>query len=267
MPTNRPNRAPDPTPNSSAPPSTKKRSSERVNPSDYPSYAQQRTANPLAQPAKSLTNPGWALKHLGLTEEDVKGVPEITPRVKEAMGSVKEAILLLRGDDAPDSRAFIEKWDSLSARDQSNCRLEHVITAAKLTTRRFMELLAGASFDHSATVSKIFISQSQLKVMKSTVKAATAAKGDVKAMEIFHKITGAMPTPKGGTFVFNPQINPPPPDANQPKTPLQAMDSFLLELDDVRRPKQLSASIEPVIPVEMPENAPEIEYLDLGEVV
>ena len=269
--------------NSSAPTSTKKSRSEKTNLDDFPSYAQQRTGNPLAQKTNLLTNAGLALKRLGLTEKDVIGIPEITPRVKEAMGSVKEAILLLRGDDAPDSRAFIEKWDSLSARDQSFCRLEHVITAAKLTTRRFMELLAGASFEHSATVSKIFVSRSQLQVLRSTVKAATdevpimadiggarvqvgTTNGDVKAMEIFHKITGAMPTPKGGTFINNQQINAALP--SEPKTPLQAMDSFLLELDDVRRPKQLSVLAEPVIPVEIPDNAPEIEYLDvtnLGE--
>jgi hypothetical protein len=265
MPISRSKPASEPKRNSSAPTSTPKKSRVRANPKDYPSYTQRPTGNPLTY-TNSLTNKGLALKRLGLTEKDVADVPEITPTVKEAMGSVKEAIALLRGDDSKDSRAFIAKWDSLSARDQRlGAPLEHVITAAGLTTRRFMELLAGASFEHSATVNKIFVSQSQLKVMKSTVKAATAAKGDVKAMEIFHKITGAMPTPKGGTFVFNPQINPPPPDANQPKTPLQAMDSFLLELDDVRRPKQLAAFVEPIIPVEMPENAPEIEYLSVEE--
>ena len=270
---------PETNPNSTAPPSTRKSRTAKTNLSDYPSYAQPRTANPLAQPTNLLTNTGLALKRLGLVERDVKGVPEITPRVKEALGSVKEAILLLRGDDSKDSRKFIEKWDSLSPRDQENVKLEHVVTAAGLTTRRFMELLAGASFDHSATVNKIFIAQSQLKVMKSTVKAATEeqpifsrdgelighSNGDIKAMEIFHKITGAMPTPKGGTFVFNPQIHNPPPQSNEPKTPLQSMDSWLLEIDDVRRPKQLSAPIEPIIPVEMPENAPEIEFLQIEE--
>ena len=269
-----------PPPNSTAPPSTKKSRTAKTNLRDYPSFAQPRTANPLAQRTNPLTNTGLALKRLGLREKDIKGVPDITPRVKEALGSVKEAILLLRGDDSKDSRKFIEKWDSLSDRDRKHVQLEHVVTAAGLTTRRFMELLAGAEFDHSATVSKIFVSRSQLKVLKSTVKAATdeqpifnkegdligQSNGDVRAMEIFHKITGAMPTPKGGTFINNQQINAQIPAASDPKTPLQAMDSFLLELDDVRRPKRLgSAPIEPVIPVEMPDSVPEIEYLDVTD--
>ena len=211
MPSSLPNPAPEPQPTSSAPTSTSKKSSAKTNLRDYPSFAQPRTANPLAQPTNPLTNTGLALKRLGLREKDIKGVPDITPRVKEAMGSVKEAILLLRGDDSKDSRKFSEKWDSLSDRDRKHVQLEHVVTAAGLTTRRFMELLAGAEFDHSATVSKIFVSRSQLKVLKSTVKAATdeqpifnkegdligQSNGDVRAMEIFNKITVAIPTPKG----------------------------------------------------------------------
>src|ERR1041384_4042370 len=112
--TSLPNPDREPTPNSSAPRSTKKRRSARTNLDDYPSFAQPRTGNPLAQKTNLLTNAGLALKRLGLTEKDVAGVPEITRRVKEAMGSVKEAIALLRGDDSKDSRAFIAKWDSLS---------------------------------------------------------------------------------------------------------------------------------------------------------
>ncbi len=270
-------------PSSTARTTTAKNSRAAKTQRDYPSFAQQRTANPLAQATAPLNNAGLALKRLGLVEADVEDVPEVTPRVKEAMGSVKDAISLLRGDDAPDSRRFIKKWDSLSPRDQKHARLEYVLTAAGLTTRRFMELLAGAEFDHSATVSKIFVSRSQLTVLKSTVKAATDqipitvmgddgnltvvgySNGDVKAMEIFHKITGALPTPKGSSFILNQQINTPPAaDPAAPKTPLQAMDSFLLEIDDIRRPKQLSAPIEPEIPVEMPENVPEIEYLDIN---
>ncbi len=229
----------------------------------YPSFAKPKSPDPLIKKTSNpLTDAGMALRRLGLTEKDIADVPEVTPYVKKGLGSVKEAITLIRSDDAPDSRKFIRKWDSLSAFDQKHARLEYVVTAAGLTTRRFMELLAGTSFDNA----KMFAALSQLRVLHSTVKAATAAKGDVKAMEIFHKITGALPTPKGSSFIVNQQINAPvaPPE---PKTPLQAMDSFLLEIDDVRRPKQLTASVEPEIPVEMPDNVPEIEYMDLGEVI
>ena len=281
MPTSQPQPESASQPNSSTPPTTARSRRDEQNQRDYPSFIQQPTANPiLKQPTHPLNDTGLTLRRLGLTERDIKDVPEITPRVKEAMGSVKEAISLLRGDDTPDALKFIAKWDSMSAHDQKNCKIEWVIVAASLTTRRFMELLAGAEFDHSATVSKIFVSRSQLKVLKSTVKAATDSQpifdkegeiiahsnGDVKAMEIFHKITGALPTPKPSNFILNKQINiNPPSDADsEPRTPLQSMDSWLMEIDSLRKPtRQLEAP--PVIPVEMPDSVPEIEYLDVTD--
>ncbi len=283
---------PNPTPNpsveaqpNSSPPSTPPLSENASPPlSAYPNFIQQPTPNPLSTDQHALNDRGMALRRLGVTEADVANVPRITSRVREAVGTVKSAIRILKGDDALDSIAFMTKWNSLSAKDQARVRLEDVIVAAGLTPRRFMELLAGASMDHSAIVSKLIVSHNQPKVLKATVKAAIdsvpimgmvngesvqvgSTNGDVKAMEMFHKITGALPTPKGANFTFNQQINK---GEDQPKqqTPLESMDSFLLELDEVRKPKQLEAGRQhiPIIPVEMPDNAPEIEYLDLHDV-
>ena len=163
---------------------------------------------------------------MGLTDAQMEGVPSITPRIREALGSIKEAIQLIAGDDAPDSIRFMAKWNTLPPSDQKRCPLEEVITAAGLTPRRFMELLGGITFEYSATATKMFVARNQLKVMKSTVKAATDelpitaydaesgevkvvghTNGDVKAMEIFHKITGALPTPKGSNFIINPDAS------------------------------------------------------------
>lgn len=273
-------------PNTSAPSSTRKRVSREKLAKDYPSFVIHKK-NPLSKSCARTNKRGEALRKLGIVEADLERVPKITPRVREAVGSVKEAVAILEGDDSPDSVQFMSKYNMLTGLEQKAVHLEDVIVAANLTGRRFMELLAGASFDHSATVSKIFVSRSQLKVLQSTVKAATDevpitaynaengttevvghSNGDVKAMEIFHKITGALPTPKGSNFTFNQQIKTAAPEDTQSpveaRPPLQTMDSWLLEIDDIRKPKQLSATV-PVIPVEMPENAPEVEYLDLGD--
>jgi len=196
---------------------------------------------------------------------------------------VQEAFDLLAGYDSPDAQRLAAKWNGLSAHDKKNVRLEEVIVACGLTTTRFWEILSGANFEHESNMSKFFVTRSQLKVLKSTVKAATdeipitafvngenievgRTNGDVKAMEIFHKITGALATPKGSNFTFNQTIKKDSDEVPQVElTPLQSMDSLLMEIEDVRKPRQLSAPAAPVIPVEIPEGAPEIEYLDLGE--
>ncbi len=271
-------------PNSSPPSTPSRKSNAETLASDYPNLLQPANPNPVGGDNHRLTDRGQALRRLGLTEHDVTNVPRITSRVKEAVGTVKAALRILNGDDSPDSIAFMSKWRGLSDKDQRTLRLEDVIVAAGLTPRRFMELLAGASMDHSAIVSKLIVSKSQPKVLKATVKAAIDSvpimgknfetgemevvghsNGDVKAMELFHKITGALPTPKGANFTFNQQVNNPTSDGPKERTPLETMDSFLLELDEVRKPKQLTGRVEPIIPVEMPEGAPEIEYLSIED--
>lgn len=222
-----------------------------------------------------------ARHELGLTDADMKGVPIIAPLLYDACGGLKRAVELLRCDDSPDSVRFIEKWDSLPKRIQNNAKFEDVIVAAGLTPRRFTELLAGTMMEQSAVASKIFVAANQMRVFQSLVKAATdevpiianvdgenvvvgKSNGDVTAMKMFHTITGAMPTPKGSTTTINLGRGSERDDGPQERTPLQSMDSFLMEIDDVRKPKQLSApKVE--IPVEMPRNAPEVEYLSIDE--
>ncbi len=198
---------------------------------------------------------------LGLSESDMEGVPRVKERVKEAVGSVEEAILIISGDDSPDSVRFTAKWNSLTVRQQRRTKIEEVITAAGMTPRRFMELLVGAAYDHGEMMSNFYKSRKKLDVLKSTVKTATGRFADVKAQELFFKITGDI-KPSGGVVVNsnNQTANI---TAAPERQPLSSMDSFLLELDEVRKPKQLNAP--PVIPVEMPEGAPEIEYLQIED--
>ena len=212
-----------------------------------------------------------ALRRLGLSESDIMGVPSITKRVVSAVGSTEEAIDLLAGDDSPDSIKFTQKWNSLGMSDRKWLHLEDVIVAAGLTTRRFIELIAGANSDHSDFIFKTLANTKRQKVLESTIKAATdeipimdkegevigATNGDVRAMELFFKLTKDIQTPGFNVNSNNQTLNA---TVAPERDPLQSMDSFLLEIENVRKPKQLSAAV-PIIPVEMPDNAPEIEYL------
>lgn len=264
---------------SSAEPTPPKKSLEESLRENFPDSFRPPTANPLVPP-NYLTDAGWARRRLGLTDLDMRGVPKITRRVKEAVGTVRAAVRILEGDDAPDSIKFCQKWNSLSKKDKLAVHLEDVVIAAGLTPRRFMELLAGAGMEYSSSISKLIVTKNQPKVLKATIKAAITETpivvkgnvvghniGDIRAQELFHKMSGALPTPKGPSIILNQlnqtaNIEPPSP---KERTPLESMDSFLLELEDIRKPKQLAARAEPIIPVEMPVNAPEIEYLGIED--
>ena len=210
----------------------------------------------------------------------MQGVPSITANIVRAVGSVDLAIEALRADDSEEAQDFIEKYDGLSKSDQKLLKLEEIFTAAGLSARRFVEVVTGALMQQCGDVTKMMVAVSQPKVVEATIFAATDRKpifnpvtgelmtytnGDVKAMELFHKATGFLPTPKGANTTINlnqlnqtAQLNAGEDEDDEP-VELQSMDAYLLELQDVLRP-QLPAPTAPssVIPV----NAPQLDYID-----
>ena len=279
-----PSPEPDPNPTSTGEPTRRKRLPKEKLATDYPSFMRQ-TRNPLSRNHSQLTPRGAILLKLGVTEDQLGQQAKIRDKIRAGWGSVEEAISILEGDDDPDSLLFMRKWNLLTEDERKNCYLEDILIAAGLTSRRFIELLAGATIDHDEFVARMFKSRKKLKVLESTFKAATeeipitesklvdgqivhAVVGhenpDVKAMELFFKLTGDIGP---NTIVNNDNrrqtanITTPPPE----RDPLQSMDKFLLEIEEVRKPRQLKAPTPVIIPVETPDNAPEIEYLGIDE--
>jgi hypothetical protein len=126
-------------------------------------------------------------------------------------------------------------------------------------------------------VTKMILSVSQPLVTSATVKAATDSQpimgregeivgytnGDIKAQEIFHKITGMLPIPKGSQTFINVNPQPKPDDEDEDESPaLESMDSFLMGLQDVLRPQAQLAAPVPTVPTMMPANAPDFAYID-----
>lgn len=221
------------------------------------------------------------LKRLGVELDDWKKFPKIGSIVRNGCGSFAAAIAALEADDTEDARAVIEAWYSVSAFDRKKAGLEGIALAAGLTGRRFIEVLSGAIVQQAQDVSRLMLASAQPKVTKTTIRRATQRspimdregnllgyeEGDFKAMEMFHKITGAIPTPKGATNVFNigTQIGNDEPaqlgDGGDEPAELQTMDAMLMEMQDIIRPKALVASVPSIN--EVPINAPEVEYLGM----
>ncbi len=206
------------------------------------------------------------------------GVPDVTRNIVRACGSVYHAVEALRSDDSEDAQSFIAKWDILSPSDRKRLRLEEVFTAAGISARRFVEVLTGALMQQCQDVTKMMVAVAQPKVIQSTIKAATDqvpivamnaigvmkvvghTNGDTKAMEIFHKATGFLPTPKGSNTTINlNQLNQTANMESGDEEPeLQSMDEFLMEIQDVIRPQLPAPS--PAIP--QLAHVPDIEYLE-----
>lgn len=214
----------------------------------------------------------------------MEGVPDVTANIVRACGSVGVAIQALAQDDSEDARSFTENYQKLSGSDRKRLRLEEIFTASGLSARRFVEVVTGSLMQQCQDVTKMMVAVAQPKVIQATIKAATDqvpitaydpklervkvvgyTNGDTKAMELFHKATGFLPTPKGSNTTINlNQLNQ---TANvgagendgEPAE-LQSMDEFLMEMQDVLRPAQLPASTGMAMPDLV--HVPEIEYID-----
>ena len=222
-----------------------------------------------------------ARKRLGLKPGATDGFPDLTARIKAGVGSIAKAIEVLSEDDSDDSRAFMERYRSVPKSDRSRLKLEDFVAAADITPRRFVELVTGALLQQCQDVTKMMVAVAQPKVIQATIKAATDqvpiiadvdgerivvghTNGDTKAMEIFHKATGFLPTPKGSNTTINlNQLNQ---TANlsdgegaEESSELQSMDEFLMEMQDVVAPKQLPA---PAVEIPTLIQTPELDYID-----
>ena len=226
-----------------------------------------------------------ARKRLGLKPGATDGFPDLTARIKAGVGSIAKAIEVLSEDDSWESRAFMERYCSVPISDRSRLKLEEFVAAADITPRRFVELVTGALMQQCQDITKMMVAVAQPKVIQATIKAATDqvpitaydpelecmrvvgyTNGDTKAMEIFHKATGFLPTPKGANTTINlnqlnqtANVNGEDDDDDDSLGDLQSMDEYLIELQDViRPPKSLSAPVENVIPASFPD----VEYVD-----
>lgn len=203
-----------------------------------------------------------ARKRLGITPEDMVGVPQITHLLKNASGGIPACIEALRGDDSEDALIFIAKWDAITESDRARLTIEEICVAAEIGTRALVGAVTVALMQQSQDATKIMVLTSQPRVVQATIDAATREEpimnregeivgyrsGDVKAQDIFHRATGFLPTPKGATINLN-QLNQTAqlPEPEEGCDPPPSADDFLLEIQSAIRPdKQLEAPRKPV---------------------
>ena len=150
---------------------------------------------------------------------DASGEVTVTPLLKSAEGGIPRILDALRAHDNEDAGDFIELYDSLSGKDRQYLKLEEIAVAAGIGALRLWEVASSAMLLHGQREAQMFIASSMRKVLKATVKAATDqvpivagigedqvvvghTNGDVRAMELFGKMSGLVPTPKGATINF-----------------------------------------------------------------
>lgn len=156
----------------------------------------------------------WQKEHAdGEWEADAE--PVVTSMLRGADGGIKRVLEALRAHDDDDARSFLDAFDTCNASDQKVLRLEDIAFASGIGSLRLAEVAQTALFLYADMQTKLLISSAMHKVTKSIIKAATdqvpivamnhetgdeevvgKTNGDIKAMELFGKISGQVPLPK-----------------------------------------------------------------------
>lgn len=178
--------------------------------------------------------------------------PIITPLLKAVEGGIPRVLEALRMHDDDDAQAFIECYDALPATDRGLVSAEFVAHASGIGSLRLAELCQTALFLYASAQTKLLISGAMPKVTNSIIKAATDSvpildsqgiqvgrtNGDVKAMELFGKMSGIVPIPKGAQIAIQNNYRQPEDDGPPPPA-WRDSGERLREFHDMTEPKRL----------------------------
>lgn len=147
--------------------------------------------------------------------------PGVTSLLRSVDGGIPSVIEAIRSHDDDDAKAFVETWEAASRTDRKHLPIEAVAFASGIGSLRLAEIAQTALYLYASAQTKLLISSSMVKVTKSIVKAATDqvpitaldwetgqnkvvghTNGDVKAMEMFGRMSGILPVPKGAQIAI-----------------------------------------------------------------
>lgn len=207
----------------------------------------------------------WEAEHEG-EEWEAEKEPVVTPMLRAVEGGIEHILDALRAHEDDDARAFVDAYDGCAAMDKRLLPIEFIAFASGIGSLRLTEIAQTALFLYASMQTKMLISGSMVKVTKSIVKAATDevpitawnhqaginevvghTNGDVKAMELFGRISGIAPVPKGAQIAiqnnYGDREEKPSTSAYAWKTP----EERLREIQDMTEPKRLPSPVTPPI--------------------
>lgn len=195
--------------------------------------------------------------------------PVVTPMFKAIEGGLPLVIDALRAHDDDDAKTFMSFYDSLSKSDRKMLRVEDIAYGVGLSSLRLAEIAQTAVFLYASMQTKFLISSSMVKVTRSIVKAATdevpitayngqtglqevvgKTNGDVKAMELFGRISGIAPVPKGAQIAIQNNFGRDEQEKPALNAPLwKTSEERLREIQDMTEPKRLPSPVAPPIAI------------------
>jgi hypothetical protein len=192
--------------------------------------------------------------------------PVVTPMLKAVEGGLAHVIKALQSHDDDEARTFVDEYYRVSVTDRKHLPIEAIAFAAGIGSLRLAELAQTALYLYASMETKMLISTSMPKVTRSIVKAATDqvpitawnaiaginevvghTNGDVKAMDLFGRMSGIVPVPKGAQIAIQNNYGE---RDEKPTTPMwRTPEERLREIQDATEPKRLPSPAAPPISI------------------
>jgi hypothetical protein len=152
-----------------------------------------------------------ACRQFGITHEQMLYVPQIsdsvnrlcrkmTPRDADGTPTARHTFLTyLRASDAPEARAILVKYHSLSPSLRRRVAIETFCVAAGVDPMKCLEIIYGtaARLAHNKTVvASLVAAENQADMVEKSVKFGSRAEC-FQDREFIAKVTGLLPTPSG----------------------------------------------------------------------
>lgn len=226
-----------------------------------PKRINQRAAQ-LRKDAERRLRERWEEDHED-EEWEPKKEPIVEPMLRAVEGGIPHVIEALRAHDEDDARGFLDCFDRCSITDRNHLPVEYVAFASGIGSLRLAEIAQTALYLYASMQTKMLISGAMPKVTRSIIKAATDeipitawdtlsrrnkvvghTNGDVKAMEMFGRIAGFVPVPKGNFTAIQNNYGPQEEKDDEDDKTIPAWRSAeerLREVHDLTDPKRLPA--------------------------
>jgi hypothetical protein len=133
---------------------------------------------------------------VGITSEEVAAFPCVTDNFKD-VGGTDGVIRYFRGSEDKNAKEIVRLFDLNRGQTQLAIPFEAYCVAAKVTKKKFMQLLMGEVCEQSDVVSTLLAAQAHPDIVKKTVSVALSDQfGANESRAILHKHRGFLPTPK-----------------------------------------------------------------------
>ena len=179
-----------------------------------------------------------ALKRLGVTETQLRDIPDISSLLKQGTGGLTATLAALRFSPMPSAVSFVDQYDATPSRDRDSLPWEALLIKAEVDVSSFLGAAILAIQSYSANAVKIIALSAHPDIIKARVERAKMLGGQSDATAIDQAL-GFLPTAKGSTFIINPvggkkEIGPGD-DDDGPEAPEGDMDHLFPDLIETQR--------------------------------